>query len=150
MYFTEKPDQKLNKSYTGQKPGPKSSKQTANQKPTKSDIEVKTPAPFKPLEKSTSNEKKMKSDAKDATSQNDEFDEVIEDEEFLDEDVTDLEEEVIYFICPVNGNRLAPYYMEPKHTGELWVYIGTPLPNPSGNTGVMLCMYVCNLFCISN
>ena len=33
----------------------------------------------------------------------------------------------------------APYYMGPKHTGELWVYIGTPLPNPTGNTGVMVC-----------
>ena len=29
--------------------------------------------------------------------------------------------------------------MGPKYTGELWVYIGTPLPNPSGNTGVMVC-----------
>ena len=29
--------------------------------------------------------------------------------------------------------------MGPKHTGELWVDIGTPLPNPSGNAGVMLC-----------
>ena len=36
--------------------------------------------------------------------------------------------------------------MGPKHTGELWVYIGTPLPNPSGNTGVMLCMYVVELY----
>ena len=39
-------------------------------------------------------------------------------------------------LWPVNGNRLAPYYNGPKHTGELWVYIGTPLPNPPGNTGV--------------
>ena len=23
-----------------------------------------------------------------------------------------------------------PYYMRRKHTGELWVYFGTPLPNP--------------------
>ena len=35
-----------------------------------------------------------------------------------------------------------PITWDLKHTGELWVYIGTPLPNPSGNTGVMLCMYV--------
>ena len=34
--------------------------------------------------------------------------------------------------------------MGPKHTGKPWVYIGTPLPNPSGNTGVMLC-YVLKL-----
>ena len=34
------------------------------------------------------------------------------------------------------------YYMGPKHTGELWVYNGTPLPNPLGNTGIMVCMYV--------
>ena len=32
--------------------------------------------------------------------------------------------------------------MGPKHAGELWVYIGTPLPNPSGNAGVMFCMFV--------
>ena len=25
-----------------------------------------------------------------------------------------------------------------KHNGELWVYIGTPLPNPSGSTGPLL------------
>ena len=35
-----------------------------------------------------------------------------------------------------------PITWDLKHTGELWVYIGTPLPNPSGNTGVMVCMYV--------
>ena len=35
-----------------------------------------------------------------------------------------------------------PITWDLKHTGELWVYIGTPLPNPSGNTGVMLCMYL--------
>ena len=29
-----------------------------------------------------------------------------------------------------------------KHTGGLWVYIGTPLPNPSGNTGVMVSVCV--------
>ena len=45
-------------------------------------------------------------------------------------------------MCRLNSNRLVPYYMGLKHTGELWVYIGTPLPNPSGNTGVMVCMYV--------
>ena len=38
-----------------------------------------------------------------------------------------------------------PYYMGPKHTGELWVYIGTPLPNPSGNTGVMVCLSPLNM-----
>ena len=43
-------------------------------------------------------------------------------------------------LCPVNGNRLA--YMGPKRTGELLVYIGTPLPNPSGNTGVMVCVII--------
>ena len=32
-----------------------------------------------------------------------------------------------------------PITWDLKHTGELWVYFGTPLPNPSGNTGVMVC-----------
>ena len=40
------------------------------------------------------------------------------------------------------GNRLATYYMGPKHTG-VW-YIGTPLLNPSGYKDVM---YVCTRFC---
>ena len=29
--------------------------------------------------------------------------------------------------------------MGPKHTGELWMYIGSPLFYHSGNTGVMVC-----------
>ena len=32
-----------------------------------------------------------------------------------------------------------------KHTGELWMYIGATLPNPSGNTGVMVWMMVWNI-----
>ena len=28
-----------------------------------------------------------------------------------------------------------------KHTGELWVYSDRPLPNPSGNTGVMVFIF---------
>ena len=35
-----------------------------------------------------------------------------------------------------------PITWDLKHTGKPWVYIGTPLPNPWGNTGVMVCMYV--------
>ena len=31
-----------------------------------------------------------------------------------------------------------PITWDLKHTGEMWVYIGAPLPNPSGNTGVMV------------
>ena len=42
-------------------------------------------------------------------------------------------------MCPVHGNRLAHYYMVPKHTGELWMHIGTPL-SPFGDTGVMVCV----------
>ena len=34
--------------------------------------------------------------------------------------------------------------MEPKYTGGLWVFIATPLPNPSGNTGVAV------MVCINN
>ena len=32
-----------------------------------------------------------------------------------------------------------PITWDPKHTGELWVHIGAAQPNPSGNTGVMVC-----------
>ena len=32
-----------------------------------------------------------------------------------------------------------PITWDRKHTGEPWVYNGTPLPNPPGNTGVMVC-----------
>ena len=45
-------------------------------------------------------------------------------------------------MCPVIMAMSSPLLHGPKHTGELWVYIGTPLPNPSGNAGVMVCMYV--------
>ena len=37
-----------------------------------------------------------------------------------------------------------PITWDLKRTGELWVYISTPLPNPSGNKGVMVCYYVKN------
>ena len=35
----------------------------------------------------------------------------------------------------------SPITWDLKHTGELWVYIGTPLPNSSGNTGEMVMLY---------
>ena len=39
-----------------------------------------------------------------------------------------------------------PITWDLKHIGEPWVYIGTPLPNPSGNTGVMVCyVMLCNI-----
>ena len=34
-----------------------------------------------------------------------------------------------------------PITWDLKHTGELFVYIDTSLANPSGNTGVVVCMY---------
>ena len=44
-------------------------------------------------------------------------------------------------MSPVDGNRLDLYYMGlqniPANYGCILV---TPLPNPSGNTGVMVCM----------
>ena len=40
-----------------------------------------------------------------------------------------------------------PITWDLKHTGELWVYIGAPLPNPSGNTGVMVCVMVLEFDC---
>ena len=46
------------------------------------------------------------------------------------------------YLVFLNGNRVAPYYLGPKFTGELWGYIGTPLPNPSGNTGVIVCCVI--------
>ena len=32
--------------------------------------------------------------------------------------------------------------MGPKHTSELWVYISTPLPNPSGNTSKYVVLHI--------
>lgn len=96
----QRPDQKVfsKQSYTSQKSTPKMlpkltpkpGMQTATQKPTKS-LEIKTPTLFKPLDKSTS--KVSKSGSKDATSKNEEFDEIIDEEEFLEDDVSDLDEE---------------------------------------------------------
>ncbi|XP_063899059.1 otolith matrix protein OMM-64 [Helicoverpa armigera] len=60
-------------------------------KPTvihKKSLEVETPAPFKPLEKEKSKEKVSKSEVK-----NDDFDEIIDEEEFLDDDEYELDEE---------------------------------------------------------
>ena len=31
-----------------------------------------------------------------------------------------------------------PITWDRKHTGKLWVYIGTPLPNPFGNTCIAM------------
>ncbi|KAJ8704048.1 hypothetical protein PYW07_013342 [Mythimna separata] len=99
----QKPDQKFaskQQSSVSQKSTPKMPKLTPKpsilQKPSKS-VEIKTPAPFKPLDKSTSNvrstSKVSKSSDKHATSKNEEFDEIIDEEEFLEEEVSDLDEE---------------------------------------------------------
>uniref|UniRef100_A0A2A4JP34 Uncharacterized protein n=1 Tax=Heliothis virescens TaxID=7102 RepID=A0A2A4JP34_HELVI len=77
-----------------QKTEPKSNKPTFKShksvKPTilqKKALDVETPAPFKPLEK-TSKDKVSKSGVK-----NDDFDEIIDEEEFLDDDEFELDEE---------------------------------------------------------
>ena len=36
----------------------------------------------------------------------------------------------------------SPIKLDLKHTSKLWAYVSTPLPNPSGNTGVMVCISV--------
>ena len=50
------------------------------------------------------------------------------------------------FLSSSSELEFVPYYMGPKHTGELWVYIGTPLCNLLGNTGIMICYELNILF----
>ncbi|KAJ8705734.1 hypothetical protein PYW08_012780 [Mythimna loreyi] len=117
----QKPEQKFNskQSFVSQKQTSKTLPKLAPkpnilQKSTKS-VEIKTPTPFKPLDKSTSKDRstskermtsKDRSTSKDRptsklsksseskiVTKNEEFDEIIDEEEFLEEEVSDLDEE---------------------------------------------------------
>ncbi|CAH1642002.1 unnamed protein product [Spodoptera littoralis] len=55
-------------------------------------VEIKTPAPFKPLDKN-SKDQGSKPGVKDESQKHDDFDDVIDEEEFLEDDEFDLDEE---------------------------------------------------------
>lgn len=55
-------------------------------------VEIKTPAPFTPLDRS-SKEQRLKPGSKEESQKHDEFDDIIDEEEFLEEDEFDLDEE---------------------------------------------------------